>query len=111
LKDRLAAAKSSRIPIHTKAFLFGDIAHKALAELFRNIQVGTRFERIGKEKENTIAAAEAEADGMEAWDDDEVAEDFEELAMEMNEEENRRELAYEEGMAWIRREFGDGGRL
>ncbi|CCX31447.1 hypothetical protein FPQ18DRAFT_383535 [Pyronema domesticum] len=111
LKDRLAVAKSSRIPLHTKAFLYSGIAHKALAELIRNTQIGTRFEGLEKEKESAMAADEGDRDGViggENWDDDEVEEDFEELAAELTEAENRRERAYEEGMAWIRRKFGDG---
>lgn len=40
-----------------------------------------------------------------------MEDDFAELAGELNEAECRRERAYEEGMAWIRREFGDGDEV
>jgi ribonuclease HI len=82
-KDRLAAAKSSRIPFHIKAFLYSGIAHKALAELIRNTQIGTRFERLEKEK----AVGEGERDGVigrgENWDNDEVEDDLTALAEEL----------------------------
>ncbi|KAI5789811.1 hypothetical protein FPQ18DRAFT_306525 [Pyronema domesticum] len=107
--------------LHTKAFLFGDIAHKARAELIRNTKVGTRFEREEKEKEDAEQAGGRDGgderegrDVEEDWDDEEMAEGLRALAAEMDEAEvreleHRRELAYEEGMAWIRRQFGDGG--
>ncbi|KAI5792880.1 hypothetical protein FPQ18DRAFT_305253 [Pyronema domesticum] len=89
-------------------FAYSGIAHKALAELIRNTQIGTRFERLEKEKEVGEGVGDRVIGGGENWDDDEVEDDFAELGEELNETENGRERAYEEGMAWIRREFGDG---
>lgn len=55
-KDRLAAAKSSRIPLYTKAFLYSDISHKTLASLIRDTKIGARLEREQKEAGRAGAA-------------------------------------------------------
>ncbi|KAI5787908.1 hypothetical protein FPQ18DRAFT_380173 [Pyronema domesticum] len=72
-----------------------------------------RFEGLEKEKEAVVG--EGERNGVlgrgQDWDEEEVEDDFAELAGELNEAECRRERAYEEGMAWIRREFGDGDEV
>ncbi|CCX11806.1 Similar to hypothetical protein RO3G_05779 [Rhizopus oryzae RA 99-880]; acc. no. EIE81074 [Pyronema omphalodes CBS 100304] len=48
-----ALAKLSRTPLHTKAFLYRDIAHRALVSLIRDTRLGTRLDRELKENERT----------------------------------------------------------
>jgi hypothetical protein len=77
-KDRLAAAKSSRIPLQTKAFLYHDVSHKALSELLRNTRIGTRMERADKEEARRRRELEAERAGEvdEDSDDEDDDDDF-----------------------------------
>jgi predicted RNA-binding Zn-ribbon protein involved in translation (DUF1610 family) len=75
-KARLIAAKKSRIPLHTKAFLYRDIAYEALAELIRDTRLSTRTERATKEAERE---GHREVEGGELGvDEDDLEEDDEE---------------------------------
>jgi hypothetical protein len=80
-KARLIAAKKCRILLHTKAFIYSDIAHTALAEVIRNTRLGTRMVRPIKEEEragireaqneNDVDKDEREDDDLEEWEEDE----------------------------------------
>ncbi|CCX33124.1 Similar to hypothetical protein TSTA_098250 [Talaromyces stipitatus ATCC 10500]; acc. no. XP_002485806 [Pyronema omphalodes CBS 100304] len=110
-KARLIAAKKYRIPLHTKAFLYRDMAHKALAELVRDTRIGTRIERANKEEERAEALGEREGavendvnedDGdVEEWDEED-----EELVGMVQMPEPPEEVVGDAG-EWLYREFGD----
>ncbi|KAI5786214.1 hypothetical protein FPQ18DRAFT_308766 [Pyronema domesticum] len=80
---RLIAAKKSRIPLHTKAFLYRDIAHEALAEVIRDTRLGTRMKRATKEEEREEIREAEVGDGENG---DEVEENGNEEEWEEDEE-------------------------
>jgi hypothetical protein len=60
--SRAEASRRCRIPFHTRAFLYTDIAHKELTSLIRDTRIGTRHER--QEKEAKLAGAALLEDNM-----------------------------------------------
>jgi hypothetical protein len=110
-KVRLIAAKKFRIPLHTKAFLYRDIAHEALAELIRDTRIGTRLERANKEEERAEALGEregaAENDVNEGGDDVEEWEEEDEELVGMVQVPEPLEEVVGDPREWLYREFGD----
>jgi hypothetical protein len=117
-KDRLAAAKSSRISLHTTAFLYRDIAHKTLAELLRNTRIGTRMDRAEKEQERQgrdRGGFDGQVDGLQ-WDgeedhggEDDEDDDFDVMETELSEEEMADADDWLHGEFWerVEAELGD----
>lgn len=110
-KARLIAAKKSRIPLHTRAFLYRDIAYEALAELIRDTQLGTRIERATKEEERegtgAMEAGGLGADGEDLEEDDEEEWEEDEELVGMAVEPVLPEEALEAAGRWLYDAFGD----
>jgi ribonuclease HI len=111
-KDRLAAAKLSRIPLHPKAFLYRDIAHRALASLIRDTRLDTRLDRELKENERTGGrpACRMElviADPLSVLGDEDD-ENWEEEDDWDDEPEEMPKAVLEDASKWLYSELGDG---
>lgn len=111
-KDRLAAAKLSRTPLHTKAFLYRDIAHRALVSLIRDTRLGTRLDRELKENERTgerparrMELVVANPLGVLGDEDDENWEEEDDWD---DEPEEMPEEVLKDANRWLYSEFGDG---
>ncbi|KAI5783973.1 hypothetical protein FPQ18DRAFT_310237 [Pyronema domesticum] len=82
----------------SKAFLYSDTSHEALAGLIRHTKIGTRLERQEKEAETAGAAIAEDAEEVDSEDEEGEEDDV---------EHERREAALAEAMTWPAEQFGD----